>query len=148
MSKDDSIIMYLSKITQVRNELGGVGVTVPERDLVSFALLALHKSWNGFQDAVSCRENFPNWERLWIDCVQEEIWRGIRDGRLIKAEDEENFALPSKRSKAKGKEGQGVVESSQKGKKKDLTKIKCFHCHEFGHYATSCLKRKESNRIM
>jgi len=29
--------------------------------------------------------------------------------------------------KAKGKMGQGEVESNKKGKKKDLSKIKCFH---------------------
>lgn len=111
MSKDEPIVTYLSKFTKVGDELGGVGVIVPEHDLVSLALLGLHKSWYGFQDAVSGRESFPSWERLWIDCVQEEIQRGTRYGRLMKTDDE-NFALASKSSKAKGKEGQGVVESS------------------------------------
>jgi len=111
-------------------------VIVPEQDLVTFALLGLHKSWYGFQNVVNGKENFPNRERLWIDYIQEEIWSGTRDGTSTKTEDEENFALASK---ANNKNGKREVESSQKDeKKKDLIKIKFFHYHEFGHYATNC----------
>lgn len=53
MRQGEPIVTYLSKFTQVQDELGGVGVTVPECDLVSFALLGLHKSWYGFQAAMS-----------------------------------------------------------------------------------------------
>jgi hypothetical protein len=35
---------------------------------------------------------------------------------------------------------------SQGGKKKDLSKIKCFHCHELGHYAMKCPHKKEERR--
>jgi len=60
----------------------------------------------------------------------------VRDGRSTKTKDEENFALAGK---AKGKKGKGKAESSEKGeKKKDLSKIKCFRCREFGNYATKC----------
>jgi len=44
-------------------------------------------------------------------------------------QDEEDVALVSK----------GKLE---KRKKKDLSKIKCFHCGELGHYATQCLRKK------
>lgn len=30
--------------------------------------------------------------------------------------------------------------------KKYLSKIKCFHYHEFGHYATKCPNQKESRK--
>lgn len=145
MSIGEPIITYLSKFTQVRDELGGVGMTVPKHGLVNFALLGLYKSWYGFQDVVCQRENFPSGERLWTDCIQEEIWRGSRDGRSMKTKDKESFTLAGKSSKAKGKEGQGVAQSSRKGKKKDLSKIKFFHCHEFGQYSPKCLERKEES---
>jgi hypothetical protein len=29
------------------------------------------------------------------------------------------------------------------GKKKDLSKIKCFTCHKSGHYASQCLEKKK-----
>ena len=60
MRPGEPVVTYLTKFTQVRDELGGVGITVLEHDLVSFSLLGLHKSWYGFHDAVSGRENFPS----------------------------------------------------------------------------------------
>ena len=40
----DSMPRYLTKFTQCRDELGSVGVTVDDEDLVSLALLGLPKS--------------------------------------------------------------------------------------------------------
>jgi len=71
---------YLMKFTQYRDELGSVGVTVDDEDLVSLALLGLPKSWHSYQDFVNVREKLPGWERLWSDLVQEEIRRNTRDG--------------------------------------------------------------------
>jgi len=55
MSKDEPIVPYLTRLTQVQDELGGMGVVVSDHDLVSFV-------WKGFQDVVNRRENFPNWK--------------------------------------------------------------------------------------
>ena len=44
----DSIPKYLTKFTQCRDELGSVGVTVDDEDLVSLALLGLPKSWHSY----------------------------------------------------------------------------------------------------
>jgi len=74
--------------------------------------------------------------------VQEEIQRNTRDGVIFKAEEEDNFSLVGK-----GKKAQSKLEFNQNnGKKKDLNKIKCFHYHEFGHYATKCLHKKSNNK--
>ena len=53
----------------MRDELGGVGETVPPAELVSLSLLGLHKSWHSFQDVVNGRDKLPDWERLWSDLV-------------------------------------------------------------------------------
>ena len=45
MQKNDTIPQYLSMFTQVRDELGGVGVNVAEDYLVSLNLISLPKSW-------------------------------------------------------------------------------------------------------
>jgi len=39
-------------------------------------------------------------------------------------------------------------DSSQGNKEKDLSKIKCFHCHEMGHYATKCPHNKAKNKSL
>ncbi len=66
-------------------------------------------------------------------------------GAHVKHEEEENFVLDGKGGKTKGKKGVGGAESNSKGKKekKDLSKIKCFHFHQFRHYATKCPQRKK-----
>ena len=52
MEKGDSIPKYLTKFVQCRDELGSVGVTVDDEDLVSLALLGISKSWHSYQDSV------------------------------------------------------------------------------------------------
>lgn len=91
-------------------------------------------------------ENLPKWEILWPDLVQEEFKRNNWDGTSFKAEDEENFALVGKGKKGEGKKSQSKLESNQGGKKKYLSKIKCFNCHEFRHYATKCPQKNSSKK--
>ena len=88
MEKGDNIPKYLTKFVHCKDELGSVGVTVDEEELVSLALLGLLKSWHSYEDSVNGREKLPGWERLWSDLVQEEIRQGTRDGSSSKNEDE------------------------------------------------------------
>eukprot|EP00253_Pinus_taeda_P002857 PITA_02857 len=114
--KGENIPKYLTKFTQCRVELGSVGVTVEDEELVSMALLGLPKSWNSYQDYVNGREKLPGWERLWSDLVE-------------------------KKGKKKKASHSGV-----KGKKQDMSKVKCFHCHQHGRYATNCPQKKKNKQ--
>jgi len=71
--------------------------------------------------------------------------RNNRGGISSKGEDEENFALIGKGKKGEGNKSQNKPKSSQGLKNKGLSKIKCFICHEFKHYATK-FTHKNSNK--
>ena len=76
--------------------------------------------------------------------MREEIRRGTRDGSSLKNEDEENFALAAKSRKGKGNKSS---KSEAKGKKQDLSKVKCFHCHQHGNFATNCPQKKKNKGV-
>ena len=56
IEKGDSILKYLTKFVQCQDELGSIGITITNDDLVSLALLGLPKSWHSYQDSVNGRE--------------------------------------------------------------------------------------------
>ena len=58
--------------------------------------------------------------------------------------EQENAALVGK---GKAKKGSSNGSNSQsKKKKKDLSKIKCFGCHEYSHYVSDFLERKKAKK--
>ena len=73
--------------------------------------------------------------------MQEEIRRSTRDKSSSKNSDEENCALAAKVKKGKSKK---ASQSGAKGKKHDMSKVKCFHCHQHGHYTTNCPQKKKN----
>ena len=79
MEKGDSMPKYLTKFVQCRDELGSISIIVADDDLVSLSLLGLPKSWHSHQDSVNEREKMPDWERIWLDLVQEEFRWNTRD---------------------------------------------------------------------
>jgi hypothetical protein len=146
MEKSDSIPKYLMKFVQCLDELGSVGITVVDDDLVILALLGLPKSWHSYRDSVNGRENFPDWEQLWSDLVQEEFRWNTKDVSSSKHDDEEDCALATKARKGKGNKFHS--KSKSKVKKLDLSKVKCFHCHEHGHLATNYPQKRKNKTVV
>ena len=70
--------------------------------------------------------------------------RNTRDGSSSKHDDEEACAFSAKERKGKGKKFHSKSES--KGKKLDLSKVKCFKCHEHRHLATNYPQKKKKRK--
>ena len=69
---------------------------------------------------------------------------------LHRPRDEENQALvvharKGRRNPNKKNIG-GRSAPVQEQKKKDLSKIKCYNCHTFGHYASQCIENKRKGK--
>ena len=66
-----SVATYLTKITQMHDELVAVGEKVEDRELVRIALNDFTKSWEVFVNGVITRENLPKWQCIWDDFIWE-----------------------------------------------------------------------------
>eukprot|EP00253_Pinus_taeda_P021015 PITA_21015 len=89
----------------------------------------------------TCKDELGSVGIMKADDDMEEIRRSTRDGSSSK-EDEENCALASKEMKGKEKDSHTKSSSSYGGNKFDKSKVRCFHCHEVGHFATNFPPKK------
>jgi hypothetical protein len=142
MTKAENVVTYLTRLTQVRDELGAVGEAIVDSDLVRTTLNGVSKQWVVFVEGIVAREKLPGWERLWDDFVQEETRRGYVHGSSSTGHEEENVALATT-SKKKFKKGPKGGHKPKGEGKKDMSKVKCFACHKFGHYAGQCPNKKK-----
>ena len=53
--------------------------------------------------------------------------------------------MAAKVNKEKGKKFHS--KSGSKGKKQDMSKVKCFRCHEHGNFSTNCPQKKKKNKV-
>jgi hypothetical protein len=142
MTKAENVVTYLTRLTQVRDELGAVGEAIADSDLVRTTLNGVSKQWAVFVEGIVAREKLPGWERLWDDFVQEETRRGYVHGSSSTGHEEENVALATTSKKKFRKGPKGGQKPKGEGKK-DMSKVKCFACHKFGHYAGQCPNKKK-----
>lgn len=140
MSKIDNVVSYMAKITELRNHLSAIGTKVEDKELVSIALNGLLPSWRPFVQGVYARETLPALTKLWDDLMQEEI---RLQSCSAQQEEVEEIALVGRtkivRKATRRRKAQGP-------KKKDFSKVMCFRCHEMGHYASQCPKKKGKAR--
>ena len=152
MTKSEGVVAYLTRINNVSDELAAIGDTVAPTELVRIAIQGLPKAWETFVDGIITRERLPNWERLWNDCVQNEIQKGY--SMAVTDDKEENVAVVAKGKKGKPKKGASSNSGSKgkgkqkkkEGKERDLSKVKCWACQRMGHYAVTCIEKKNKER--
>ena len=62
MSKGEGMASYLTKITQVRDELAAVGEVIGNAEMVRSALNGVTQQWTVFVQTIIGRENMPTWD--------------------------------------------------------------------------------------
>ena len=71
-AKGEGMASYLTKITQVRDELAAVGEVMGNAEMACTTLNGVTQQWTVFVQTIIGRENMPTWDRLWDDLTQEE----------------------------------------------------------------------------
>jgi hypothetical protein len=138
MVKGEGVVHYLTRLTQIKDELGTVGEKTEESELVHVALNNFSKSWDVFMRGVVAREKLLDWQQLWDNFVQEEIGLGQSESSSPPHNvNEEGLALASKGKEKKEKGGKKNI---------DFSKVKCFQCHKMGHFASQCPEKKKKNQ--
>jgi hypothetical protein len=82
MTKDDTVVVFFMKVSEIRDQLGAIGEIISDRELVLTTLNALPRPWEPFLQSISGRAKLPTFDRLWTNCTQEQIKliaRGVED---------------------------------------------------------------------
>jgi hypothetical protein len=94
MTKLYIVTSYLTKITQVRDQLAVVEEVVSNEELERTALNGFSRPWAPFIKAIIAWEKLPDFDRLWDDFIQKEIREESLVGQQVG--DDENLALAGK----------------------------------------------------
>jgi hypothetical protein len=153
MTKADTVATFFMKIVEIRDQLGAIGEIISDRELVMLTLNGLPSHWEPFIQSISGRSKLPKFDRLWADCTQEETRLAVRGAHS--SHHDESHALASHARKGKGRgRGKGTERFHKKQKphwahehkEKDMSKVQCYRCDKYGHYARDCLVWKKGRR--
>jgi hypothetical protein len=152
MTKDDTITTFFMKISEIKDQLGAIGETITNRELVMITINALPSHWEPFIQNISGRADLPQFDRLWAKCTQEEtrlIARGMQDSHH-----NDNQALAShakrgrinRRSFSKAFNDKKTSAAPGHEQRKDISRIQCFRYDKYGHIARNCPIRKKGRQ--
>jgi hypothetical protein len=133
MDKKETIALFFSKISQLKEQLLVVGALTEEDDFIGAVIDELPNSWAPFISFVCGRGQSPSFERFWHDCIEEQNRLQRRFGSSSKAR-EKDLVLSAKFKKGKKFKGKKPQKDS------NLSHIWCFRCDQLGHYAKDCKK--------
>jgi hypothetical protein len=152
MTKGDTIVAFFMKMSEIRDQLGAIGEIISDRELVLTTLNNLPKHWEPFLQSISGREKLPTFDRLWTDCTQEEIRLRARGVEDFPPDDNHALALHTKkggrfkRNFRQTFKDEKTSSASGYDQRRDMSKIQCFRCDKYGHYARNCPTRKKGRQ--
>ena len=101
MNRSESIASYFMRIAELRDQLGDIGETVPDRELSTYVVRGLPNSWESFIQSVSGCSKIPKYDRLWVDCSAGEVGLATKHGNAY--DENQDLAARSSHQKEKKK---------------------------------------------
>lgn len=125
MGPGDTVVQHVAKIKNMALQLKNVGAVVPDDTVMAKILSGLPPSYNGFQTA---------WDN--IDSANQTI-QSLTE-RLVREETRHGTSGDAVEVLAAVKSSGTRKKTLSSKTKKDLKDVKCFKCHEKGHFAREC----------
>ena len=102
MTKFEDIASYFMRVTELWDKLKSSGDNLEEKDLIMTNLNGIPPYWESFIQTISGRTKFPKFDKLWVECTEEETRITTRQ-RLHGTQPKENQAFISHAKKGKGR---------------------------------------------
>lgn len=80
MTRSESVASYFMRIADLRDQLGDIGETIPDKEISTYVMRGLPDSWESFIESVSGHSKMPKYDRLWADYSEEEARLGTKHG--------------------------------------------------------------------
>jgi hypothetical protein len=141
MENSESVTSYLTRVSQIRDQLATIGDVISDKELVTTILNGFPTFWIPFVQGVCARSKLHKFYKLWADCTHEESRLPNQQKRLIVDEEEALTAQKRKRSsfRTNNKEANSVRVPD---KKKDVSKIRCYNRQKLGYFSYDCPQGK------
>jgi hypothetical protein len=69
------------RISQIRDKHVAIGEAIDDTELMNVALNGFPESWEPFVQGICTREKLPPFDKLWIDCIQDEALIESKNGK-------------------------------------------------------------------
>lgn len=134
MASSDSVVQHIAKIRNLAAQIENVGEKVSELTVIAKILGSLSPKYSTLQTAWDSVDP----ERQTLSNLEERLIR--EEARLGTDNEDGTSALAASKRDVK-------TRGKKKGKPKKNNKkdIECFKCHEMGHFAYECPKKKGRN---
>ena len=71
MERDETVSSFFTNISEVKDQIASIDVEMDEDFFLQAIIEGLLSSWETFLATINGREEKPNFDRLWHDCIQE-----------------------------------------------------------------------------
>jgi len=100
MNMSDAVATYFIRVSHLKDQLKAIRYFIDDAKVVTVDLNGFPPSWDPFVQGICVRPELPKFERLWIDCVQEEA-RILSKQSLQRSQDDRTQALTTHARKGK-----------------------------------------------